>query len=716
MMRLGWVPDFRGRTVIQLDDEASLEKLKSCVDAAIQAGRFAFDTETTGLDVLEGARMFLASFSWLDKEGRTCPVGGGKQIPISSCAVFIGTRHAEIKLKNQAKVLEQLTRLLTSNAECSMFNSKFDAKICWADNIPVENLVSDVMLDVYVLDPGFGDAIDEVRTARKEGRLGKDNPLARNLKDLAEVLLCWSPEERDEVKGWLSAKFGSYRKNWKYNYIPADLVSIYACADTERTLALSYWAEKVLREREQLEVARMETQLALVVAEMEVTGLPLNMRALEHTEREWLEKGRAAHDRLLELTGLTQLSVMSQDDLAHYAWPALQKRDGGKTLRKVIRKEMRVTDGGKSVAVDVESYENFAVPENWDIDALSSYAIRSRGNTKIVPVEGTGIFGEFCAEVLTKRMADKIVGTYLKPWRETWAYTDDEGVKRLHPTLQQDGADTGRFSCKDPQLQNVPLDARVAGFEDYDYYTGLQGATGGVVGCKRSLVYIDYSQIEYRVFAHYAGGEVLERYQKDPSTDFHQALADMLQIKRSPAKTLNFGILYGMGKDALIKALMLIGFTAQGALDAYEFYHQKFPQAKALYYEAQRRAKERGWVKNLFGGRRYLQQKYAHVAFNTIIQGTAALIVKRAMLRCSKRLRELAVDPRFECPPRMLLQIHDELVFETPAGTERLLADEMNVQMIDEPRLNCPLITEASVCFAGEVWKNKHKLEKNHAA
>lgn len=220
---------------------------------------------------------------------------------------------------------------------------------------------------------------------------------------------------------------------------------------------------------------------------------------------------------------------------------------------------------------------------------------------------------------------------------------------------------------------------------------------------ERSLVFIDYSQLEYRVFAHYAGGEVLEKYKKDPNTDFHQALADMLGIDRKAAKNLNFGVLYGMGKDKLVASLAGQMSPAQ-ALANYETYHKKFPQAKALYYEAQRRAKERGWVKNLFGRRRYLDPKFAHVAFNTIIQGGAADLVKRAMLRVDAELRNLAFEARF------LMQIHDELIFEVPQGKEQALIDAVSPAMTNEPRLSCPLFTDAKVCLPGEVWKDKHNL------
>lgn len=720
MLRLGWMPDFAARYVIQVDDASSLELLTSCVDAAIASGRFAFDTETTGLEVLDGARMFMASFSWLDDNGRECKVGKHGTVKISSCAVFIGKRHAEIKLSTQDAVLAELSRLLSSNAKCQMFNAKFDVKVCWADGVPTNNLEQDVMLSMYVLDPGFGDALEEVRQARKSGTLSTTQPLPRNLKDLSTLLLGWPAEERDEIHGWLTAKFGKSRAKWKFNAVPADLVAVYACSDTERTLALSIWAEHALKEREQWDLALMEAQLACVVAEMELNGLPLNLDAIEAADKEWTERGLQANNKLLELTGLTQLSVMSQDDLASYAWPALQER--AKELKRVVTKtEQRDKAGGAAnttveqarkkgewgapqETVSYEELSTYTVPENWDVDSLSMYAVRKRGSTKITAVPETGIFGEFCAAVLTKRMADKIVGTYFDPWRKVHMRQDDNGIYRLHPQLRQDGTDTGRFSSKDPNLQNVPSDARMGGFTSYEGYVAWCKLNGYEPAPARSLVFIDYSQVEYRVFAHYAGGEVLDKYKLDPTTDFHQALADLLGIDRKPAKNLNFGVLYGMGKDKLIEALSG-QMPPERALYCYNLYHQKFPQAKQLYYEAQRRCKERGWIKNLFGRRRYLDQKFAHVAFNTIIQGSAADIVKRAMLRVHATL------PTLDFEAKMLLQIHDELIFETPTGTEHALIEALRGPMTDEPRLNCPLLIDAAVALPGEVWRDKHPLE-----
>lgn len=350
-------------------------------------------------------------------------------------------------------------------------------------------------------------------------------------------------------------------------------------------------------------------------------------------------------------------------------------------------------------------------------------------------VEGSGVHGEFCQALLNWRGAEKAIGTYLDPWLLTWGKLDaDTGEMRLHPELRQDGTDTGRFSSGNPNIQNVPVEVRVLCPSK---------------GC--ALVLIDYSQLEFRVFAHYAGGEVLEAYQKDKHVDFHQAVADMLGIPRKPAKNINFGMLYGMGREKLIfslcglsedetfraerelheqlrlakynkhadavarlenSLLTDIGPKAKRVREAgalYDQYLKKFPRAKQLYYECSDRCKKRGWIRNLVKRRRYLPAEFAHVALNTLIQGGAADVVKRAMLRVAAAL--MAFNRKYpEAQARMLIQVHDELVFECMEAYASQLADAMMPVMEDEPLLSVPLVAEADVVLDGELWMDKHKF------
>lgn len=712
-MRLGWTPDWQGRDCIR--NHADLPRLAQHIDAAIAAGVFAFDTETTGLEVLDGARMFMFSLSYpyASPEARAVPVGmranagyTGNEIPVMSLACFVGDRHKGLPkcAVDYDTVVAELTRLFTSGAKCVMFNAKFDAKMLWADGVPCEALESDTGLDLYVLDPGFGDSLPETLTARKEGRLKPNEALPRNLKDLCAVLLNLPADERDEIKSWLTATFGANRKKWRYECLPPDLVGTYACGDTERTLALYHYTQQLLKEREQTTVAKMEAELSLVVAEVELNGMPLNEDAAKRVRGEQAVLSQTANDTMLELTGLANVNFGSDDVLIRYAWPALN----------------RTTNA------------DYPVPGAWDIDTLTPYAVKKRGSTKVEAVADKGAHGQFCAALLHWRGAEHIIAV-IDAWLLKWARRGEEtGELRLHPELKQDGADTGRFSCRDPQLQNINADARVCG------------------SLTNAIVFIDYSQIEFRTFAHYAGGDLLAAYLKDKHVDFHQVVADIMCVPRKQAKGINFGMLYGMGREKLIFGLCNLSEeqhrkdeaaltnairTArmtnraheipplQAKLNAmkpalakiaeaaatYTKYNEKFPAAKQLYYECQKRAKLRGWIKNLFGRRRYLPENRSQVALNTLIQGGAADLVKRAMLRVAVALREF--NAKHNTDARMLLQIHDELVFEVRADLAKALADWMCPVMEAEPLLKCPLVAEASVCWPGEIWKDKHSFE-----
>lgn len=664
-LRLGWKPDWIGRCAIASDDDLPL--LEQEVERALNSGDvIAVDTETTGLDELND-RLFFYSFTYFAEDGaddaRVIPVGRSESRLVRSVGVFVGNRHKAAP--NPARVDED--RALAALSEiCErphiMFNAKYDCKMIWHEGINTDALLRDVYLSMYVIDSGFGDSIKEVLLARKEGRMSEGQPLRRNLKELCEVLLGWNPDEKDELHTWLKHKFG-HRSKWLYHHVPMALLATYGCGDTERTLGLHTWAEKQLAEREQSELAEMESDLTQLVAEMENNGFPILESDAIEVRGEWLTKGDAAMDKMLELTGLSQLEYGSEDHLVDFAWPALNDQ--------------------------VDS--RMPIPSSWSADGLEAYVKKARGRG-ISAVADMGIHGEFCAALLEKRLADKVVGTYLDPWLNVHGLRTETGRLRVHAKLKQEGAGTGRFSSEEPNLQNVPPEARSAGTDEES---------------GRSLVYIDYSQLEYRVFAHYAGGHVLAAYRDDPTTDFHQVVADMLGIPRKPAKNINFGMLYGMGRDKLIRSMAQLNDMKElEAVKIYNMYQQKFPKAKQLAKAMENRCKQRGYIKNLFGRRRYLGKDFAHKSLNTICQGGAADIVKRAMVR----LWQVERDVPEEWGMQILLQIHDELNFEVNAGYEADLARWAVPIMEDEAKLNCPLIAEAEWSGPGVPWREKENL------
>ena len=247
---------------------------------------------------------------------------------------------------------------------------------------------------------------------------------------------------------------------------------------------------------------------------------------------------------------------------------------------------------------------------------------------------------------------------------------------RIHAEINQIRSDqggtvTGRFSYNNPNLQQIPARNKELGPRIRSLFIPEEGHTWGC---------FDYSQQEPRLVTHYASldglygvGEVLDAYNDDPDSDFHQTVADMADIKRTQAKTINLGLFYGMGKTKLQAEL---GVTSVRAKELFDQYHAKVPFVKQLMNSASNRAQERGqirtllgrlcrfplWEPNMFGMHKALphedalrehgpgiKRAYTYKSLNKLIQGSAADMTKKAMLELYKE----GIIPH--------IQIHDEL-------------------------------------------------------
>jgi DNA polymerase-1 len=262
--------------------------------------------------------------------------------------------------------------------------------------------------------------------------------------------------------------------------------------------------------------------------------------------------------------------------------------------------------------------------------------------------------------ILRNRTLAKLKNTYVDTLAEL-----AEKTGRVHTTYLQTGAATGRLSSKDPNLQNIPIRDE-EGRRIRAAFTASEGSL---------LISADYSQIELVVMAHLSGDQNLIQAFKD-GVDIHKRTAafifgiDEAQIgpdQRRVAKTINFGVIYGMSAFRLARDLGIPNARAQGFIDAYfstysgvaEFIQRTIEETEAS-----------GYVTTMFGRRRKIEailsknkterQAAQRVAVNTPIQGSAADIVKRAMLAVDSRIGREMPDLS------MLLQVHDELVFEAP--------------------------------------------------
>ena len=289
------------------------------------------------------------------------------------------------------------------------------------------------------------------------------------------------------------------------------------------------------------------------------------------------------------------------------------------------------------------------------------------------------------------RELSKLVQTYLDALPN---WLGDDG--RLHTTFLQTATTTGRLSSIDPNLQNIPIRTE----------TGREIRACFIAEEGNRLLSVDYSQVELRVLAHIAGEDVLKEIFKrgeDVHTETASAVFDVPPEQldagmRSKAKMVNYGIVYGLSAYGLADRLRIPQEEAQEFIDRYL---ERFPAVRRFMDDAVVQAAEHGYVSTLFGRRRQIPEIRARqwnlrklgerLAVNTVIQGTAADIIKVAMVRCHDKLAEAGL------ATRLILQIHDELLFEGPPEEMDAAREIVCAEMVGAADMDPPLAVDAGV-------------------
>jgi len=275
---------------------------------------------------------------------------------------------------------------------------------------------------------------------------------------------------------------------------------------------------------------------------------------------------------------------------------------------------------------------------------------------------------------------------------------------RIHTSFHQTGAATGRLSSSDPNLQNIPIRS----------VEGRAIRTAFVPEEGWRFLSADYSQVELRLLAHLSGDEGLREAFRH-GEDIHRATAarifkvpleEVTSTLRSRAKAVNFGVIYGMGPQRLARETNVTMNEARQFIDDY---FTTYPAVKDYQEKTIADAQETGYVMTLLGRRRYLPDiqsgdprifaQARNVAVNTPLQGTAADMIKLAMIRVDERLRTDGL------AARMLLQIHDELLFEVPVDEIEALTAMVREEMTTALPLEVPLIVDIGV---GANWSEAH--------
>jgi DNA polymerase-1 len=289
-------------------------------------------------------------------------------------------------------------------------------------------------------------------------------------------------------------------------------------------------------------------------------------------------------------------------------------------------------------------------------------------------------------------------------------YTDklpgmiDADTGRVHTSYHQAVAATGRLSSADPNLQNIPI--RTA--------EGRRIRQAFVAPPGYRLLAADYSQIELRIMAHMSGDEGLlsafreglDVHRATAAEVFDSPLEDVSDEQRRKAKAINFGLIYGMSAFGLARQLHLGRHEAQEYID---LYFKRYPGVQAYMENTRALAHEQGYVETLFGRRLYLpeinarnkmrQQAAERTAINAPMQGTAADIIKRAMIRVDDWLEDGDADAR------VVMQVHDELVLEVAEGEAEAVSDRVCELMASAAKLDVELLVEAGI---GDNWDEAH--------
>jgi DNA polymerase-1 len=445
---------------------------------------------------------------------------------------------------------------------------------------------------------------------------------------------------------------GKGRHRTTMNAVPVDVVTPYAAEDADVTYRLAeVLGPKLAAEGLGELFANLEMPLVPVLMEMERRGVLVDPQVLKRMETALSARADELRDRILELAGRP---------------------------------------------FNVDSPKQLAVVLFDDLGLPVQKKTKTGPSTDVTVLEQLAVHHELPGLVLDYRKLMKLLGTYLKALG-TFIHGR---TGRVHTSFHQTGTATGRLSSSDPNLQNIPIRT--------DEGRKIRQAFLAPEGCL--LVSADYSQVELRVLAHLCGDETLSAA-FHAGQDIHRAVAaevfgvapdEVTSDQRAKAKTVNFGIIYGQTAFGLSISLRI----PRG--EAAEFitrYRRRFPKIDEFLGRCVRAAKEQGYVETIFGRRRPIleidsrnPQRRAlaeRLAINSVVQGSAADLIKRAMVNIDRRIR------RENRPSRMLLQIHDELVFEIPADTVEAESAVIVEEMCGAIELDVPLKVDVGV---GPNW------------
>lgn len=489
------------------------------------------------------------------------------------------------------------------------------------------------------------------------------------LKDLLREWLARDTGSQDRVKTFLDAyKLPRNRKAKDFALVPSDILGYYGCDDVLGNRDLYRWCLKHLP-TDVIPTWDMEQKLTPVLWDMEHEGLRTDEKELK------MERLKSLHKQIAMATKINELTGTEYADSANYSYALLVGKWG---LPVLARDE----DSGNPTFKASALQQYLAHPD------VVADPLKTRTINLMLNLREEETFCSLFVDVLLENR-------------------DERGY--VHPMYNQ-LVRTGRMSCSEPNAQQFDKRAKTLILTDGPEFLFKDS---------------DASQIEFRVIVHYIKDErAIAAYNSDPRTDFHQWVADLCEMKRKPAKNINFAQAFGAGKKKIVSMIAMdedviaavtreveaeiaSGQTPdskrldryrelcwQRGLAVYEKYHARLSTLKPTSDKAQAIARARGFVFNVFGRRRHLPQKAAHVAFNTLCQGTAMDIIKRRMINTAPRYNpEMKKDGI-----ALRANVHDAVLHHGPRDAIQKWSPWIDEQLsAPVPQLRVPIAWESEL-------------------
>lgn len=451
-----------------------------------------------------------------------------------------------------------------------------------------------------------------------------------------------------KVKIPITDLIGKGKNQITMSEVPLEQVAAYCCEDVDYTIRLKKRFKKELDD-ENLEsvFSQIEMPLLPILFEMEERGIFLDVEKMHKMNEDLTAQIEILSQEIFSLAG-EPFNLNSPKQLSHI----LFEKMGIKPLQK--------TTTGYSTNAEV-------------LEELKS-------SSPII------------AKIIDYRLLEKLRSTYVAALPEVV----NPRTKRIHCNFNQTGTATGRLSCQDPNLQNIPVRSPAGKRIRSAFEPELQGW---------SYVGADYSQIELRLLAHFSEDPVLMKaFQEGEDIHAYTAaqvfgvpLAEVKDEMRHAAKAVNFGILYGQQAFGLSKEL---GIPFDEAKKFIETYFSRYPKVRDYLEQCKESVRRTGMSITLTGRKRPIPEIHSknplirssaeRLAVNTPLQGTAADLIKLAMIEINKKVKD-----------HLILQIHDELIFEVPDSEAAALGDEVKEIMQNVFKLKVPLVVDISI---GKNW------------